>query len=454
MVKFKTLYVCEKCGAESPRWSGQCATCGEWNCLQEDVVAAETIKKKTNVSVPVLTTKEFSQISTTTQRTLSGIEEFDRVLGGGFVEDSITLLTGDPGIGKSTIALQAAVHIGKKEKTLYISGEESVEQIAQRAVRCGLSSDGISFANASNIHEIIATIDAMHPKLVVIDSIQVISDTDIPAASGTLSQIRAVTEQCMHIAKTKKIPIILIGHVTKTGEFSGPQLLAHLVDTVLFLEGERYHTFRLLRTTKNRFGATDEVGVFEMTEKGLEQVKNPSAAFLEGRADIPIGSAIIPSIEGTRPFLIELQALMTLSSYSAPKRTASGIDLNRVHLMIAVVEKFSGLKLSQYDSFVNVVGGFKLSDPAADLALCMALASSRKQIPLPKTLAVIGEVGLSGEIRTVSNIQKRVTECEKLGFTNILMPLSQQKSIQTKKANLIGVKTVQESLQRAFEANL
>lgn len=371
------------------------------------------------------------------QRLVTRISEFDRVLGGGFMTDSLVLLVGDPGIGKSTLTLQICskmAEIGRK--VLYFSGEESAEQISDRANRLKIKAP-IHLLNLNNLDSLLATIEAEKPGFVVVDSVQVMSGDDIAGQAGSISQVRYVTEQLMQVSKTKNIPILLIGHVNKEGNLAGPQVLTHLVDTVLFLEGDRFHQFRLLRATKNRFGAVDEVGVFSMAEEGLIEVTNPSALFLEGRSDNPIGSVIVPVLEGTRTFLVEVQALTSYTHFGYPKRTASGIDLNRLNIIIAVLERYAKIKLDSSDVFINVVGGLKLSEPAIDLAVAMAIASSKLQKPLPSDLAVMGEVGLSGEVRNIPQTEKRIKEAEKLGFKQILSS-KQVKSVAQALAELFG----------------
>ncbi|MBU1017415.1 DNA repair protein RadA [Patescibacteria group bacterium] len=418
-MKLKTIYLCTKCGAESPKWGGQCLGCGSWNTLVEDVV---NIGKKEKVisSMAIKPTITIKHTSKKNQRLFTEIAEFDRVVGGGFMSDSVVLLAGDPGIGKSTLTLQICDRMaGIGQKVLYFSGEESVDQITDRANRLG-AKNPISVLNLNSLESILATIQSEKPGFVVVDSVQVMSSEELVSQAGSISQVRYVTEQLMQVAKSQNIPILLIGHVNKEGNLAGPQVLTHLVDTVLFLEGDRFHQFRLLRTTKNRFGAVDEVGVFAMEEKGLIEVKNPSALFLEGRAENPIGSVIVPVLEGTRTFLVEVQALTSYTHFGYPKRTASGIDINRLNIILAVLERYASIKLDNTDVFVNVVGGLKLSEPAVDLAVVMAIASSKTKKPLPPDLAVMGEIGLSGEVRNVIQMEKRLKEAEKLGFKKIL----------------------------------
>ncbi len=427
-MKLKTIYICTKCNTEAPKWGGQCLGCNSWNTLVEDVVNVGK-KEKSISAVAAKPTISIENIEIKKERLVTGISEFDRVVGGGFVSDSMALLVGDPGIGKSTLTLQICdrmAAIGRK--VLYFSGEESVDQISSRAKRLKIKNP-INLLNLNSLESILATIEAEKPGFVVVDSVQVMASDEVASQAGSISQVRYVTEQLMQVAKQKNIPILLIGHVNKEGNLAGPQVLTHLVDTVLFLEGDRFHQFRLLRATKNRFGAVDEVGVFQMNEKGLEEVKNPSALFLEGRAEDPVGSVIVPVLEGTRTFLVEVQALTSYAQSDYLKRTASGIDLNRLNIIIAVLERYTKIKLDSSNVFVNVVGGLKLNEPAVDLAVAMAIASSKTKKTLPSNLAVMGEIGLSGEIRNVSQMDKRIKEAEKLGFKQILS-FSQAKTVE------------------------
>ncbi len=418
-MKLKQIYVCSKCSAESSKWSGQCYKCNSWNTLVEDVINVSKNDKKLRHTSNVKPKIVLSDIPIKEKRLMTGIGEFDRVVGGGFMEDSLVLMVGDPGIGKSTLTLQVCDKMAKNSSVLYCSGEESIQQISSRAKRLD-AKNPISIINVNNLESILATIESEKPGFVVVDSVQVMSSEDLPSQAGSISQVRYVAEQLMQVAKSQKIPILLIGHVTKDGQLAGPQVLTHLVDTVLYLEGDNHHQFRLLRTTKNRFGTIDEVGVFNMDEKGLTEVKNPSALFLDGRAENPIGSVIVPILEGTRTFLVEVQALTSYTQFGYPKRTASGFDAKRLDIIIAVLNRYGNMKLDSSDVFVNVVGGLKLNEPAADLAVAMAIASSKLQKPLPSDLAIMGEVGLSGEVRNISQMKKRVNEAKKLGFTKIL----------------------------------
>ena len=421
-MRLKTIYICSKCNTESPKWSGQCLKCGAWNTLVEDVVDIDPKKQVIRQAAAIQSSVAITDVKLKEKRLVTKIGEFDRVLGGGFIDDAVVLLVGDPGIGKSTLTLQICNQMADLGRSvLYFSGEESVGQISVRAQRLKLKQP-INLVNQNSLESIIATIEQEKPGFIVVDSVQVIASEMLNGQAGSISQVRYVTEQLMQIAKSQKIPLLLIGHVTKEGNLAGPQVLTHLVDTVLYLEGDRFHQFRLLRATKNRFGAVDEVGVFTMAEQGLQEVKNPSALFLEGRAKNPIGSAIVPVLEGTRTFLVEVQALTSYTNFGYPKRTASGFDLNRLNIILAVLNRYAKLKLDSSDVFINVVGGLKLSEPAADLAVAMAIASSKLQKPLPADLVIMGEVGLSGEVRIVSQLEKRLKEAKKLGFNQIISP--------------------------------
>ncbi|MCF7845651.1 MAG: DNA repair protein RadA [Candidatus Peribacteraceae bacterium] len=417
----KSAFVCEKCGARSPRWAGQCAACGEWNSLVEEAVEAKIFGQKERPVGKISKPETAEKLAATSlTRITTGFTEADRVLGGGIVPGSLILLGGEPGIGKSTLTLQLAAKFAESAgKTLLVSGEESAEQIALRAVRLKNSHPKLHILSENTLENLLATAEAEKPKLLIVDSVQVFASLESSSMSGSIPQIRLVTERLLRFAKKTRTPIILIGHVTKDGDLAGPRLLAHLVDVVLTLEGDPHRDFRILRTSKNRFGATSEVGVFEMRENGLIEVKNPSAAFLEGRAENPVGSCVAVTVEGTRPLLVEVQALTSPSVFGYPKRTASGFDLNRLQLIVAVLQKHTGIKLDSSDVFVNVVGGFRLREPAADLAIALAIASSKSKIPLNPNLAAFGELGLTGEIRSVSQSDKRAREAKKMGFQEL-----------------------------------
>ncbi|MBI5412429.1 DNA repair protein RadA [Candidatus Peregrinibacteria bacterium] len=444
-MKLKTIYICSKCGAESPKWAGQCFKCQAWNTLVEDVVDLSPQKMAMSQARPAKVEIAITNVKFKDTRFETGISELDRVLGGGFVRDSVVLLAGDPGIGKSTLTLQVcAQYAAKNKKVLYLSGEESIEQISGRAERLKITSP-CALLNENNLETILATLSAEKPDFAVIDSVQVMASEQIPSQAGSVSQIRYVTEQLMQFAKANKVSLLLIGHVTKDGQLAGPQVLTHLVDTVLYLEGDAYHNFRLLKSAKNRFGAVDEVGVFTMEEQGMIPVKNPSAIFLEGRSKNPIGSIVFPTVEGTRAFLVEVQALTAYTQFGYPKRTADGFPINRLNIIIAALNRYAQLKLDSSDIFVNVVGGLKLDEPAADLAVAMAIVSSKSQKAVPEDLFIFGEMGLSGEVRSVMHLEKRLKEAEKLGFKKAIIPFVAKLS----KTNLqiVAVRTVAEAVK-------
>lgn len=428
-MKLKTIHICQKCNYESSKWIGQCPDCNAWNSFIEDVInigksangLSQTPRiKNLQASSPIaLSISPSDKNQSQCQQISTQISEFDRVLGGGIVPGSLTLLSGEPGIGKSTLTLQIINNIAKNHDVLLVSGEESISQISSRAQRLGLTSN-IPAINEFNLEVILETIKKSKPKFVIIDSIQVISSMDIPSTSGSISQVRYCTERIMEMAKSTSTSVFLIGHVTKTGNLAGPRVMEHLVDTVLQLEGDRFHEFRILKSAKNRYGSTNEVGIFEMNENGLVEVTNPSEQFLEGRKPDAIGSVITVAMEGTRPFLVEVQALVSTTPFGYPKRTANGFDLNRLQILIAVIEKYGKMNLQNQDVFINIVGGIKLKEPAADLAVVIAIASSLSKKTIGNTTAVYGEVGLSGELRKVNHSDKRSSEAKKLGLTKII----------------------------------
>lgn len=421
MVKIKSSYICADCGYESPKWIGKCPDCSAWNSFNEQKIDTSKSASKINTHAREVTPLVLTDIKE--KRINLKMNEINRVLGGGIMEGSLMLLTGEPGIGKSTLTLQICEQLtGGTAKVLYISGEESQNQIASRAKRLGIESERISFLAETNLDTIIATVRTFKPDFIVVDSVQVMHSSDLTSFAGSIGQIRYTAEQFMEYAKTHNVPTLLIGHVTKDGNIAGPRVLEHLVDTVLYLEGDRYKQFRILRSQKNRFGSTNEIGIFEMTENGLQEVSNPSAGFLEGRKDNAYGSAITVTMEGTRPLLVEVQALCNLTPFGYPKRTSTGFDINRAQLLISVLQKYARINLANQDIFVNVVGGMRLNDPACDLGVLMAIASSFLQKTIPSNMCFIGEVGLSGEIRSVTNIDKRLKEAKKLGFKKIITP--------------------------------
>jgi DNA repair protein RadA/Sms len=424
MAKARVQFVCQTCGATYPRWAGQCRDCGEWNTMVETVVQARKEPAASRTWMQISQPQQLPDIQADQfQRLPVANAELARVLGGGIVPGSVVLVGGDPGIGKSTLLLQASAQLANGPKpVLYISGEESVHQIKMRADRLGLQQSALYVVSEVSLDQILGHIEQLAPRLVVVDSIQAISSEELESSAGSVSQVKACATALLRLAKANAIPMFLVGHVTKAGAIAGPRVLEHIVDAVLYLEGDRFHTYRLLRGVKNRFGSTHEVGVFEMTEQGMVEVANPSEAFLAERLPDTAGSTIAVTMEGTRPLLVEIQALASTTSFGQPRRTANGVDFNRLLLLVAVLSKRVGLRLFDQDVFVNVVGGLRISEPAADLALALAIASSFQNRPLPADMAAVGEVGLSGEIRTVSHLSRRLNEAAKLGFRRCIVP--------------------------------
>lgn len=448
MAKNKTIFVCSECGNESSKWLGKCPACQAWNSFYEQKIVEtknKEIKDKT-ISIPQ---KLNSYEAKETLRINTGFNELNRVLGGGLVKGSLVLLGGEPGIGKSTLILQICDKIKGDGKVLYVSGEESAEQIKLRADRLNINNEDILFLGETDIDLVNEAIININPKLVIIDSIQTMYSDDITAAAGSVSQVREITSQVMRVCKSKGITTIIIGHVTKDGNIAGPRVLEHMVDTVLYLEGERYFSYRILRGVKNRFGSTNEIGMFEMKEEGMCEITNPSNILISERDDNPAGSCIVSSMEGTRPILVELQALTSQTVFGYPKRTANGIDFNRLSLLIAVLEKKAGLNLGSQDVYLNVVGGLKINEPSIDLGIMMATASSFKNIPIPKDMIIIGEVGLTGEVRRINLIEKRIKEAEKLGFKSCIIPESNKKDLKDKyKLDIICVRNINDAMKK------
>lgn len=430
-MKLKTLYVCQNCAFQSTKWMGKCPECDSWNTFAEETVnVGKDDKKIANVIRSATPQKihNFNSTGKTKDRIMTEISEFDSVAGGGIVEGSLILMSGEPGIGKSTLTLQVLEKVAaKKEKVLYVTGEESIEQVSDRAKRLGLARENMSLLYESNIENILLAVQNEKPSFLVIDSIQVMYSSSLEAMAGTISQVRFVAETIMQTIKTLGIATLLIGHVNKEGNIAGPKVLEHLVDAVLLLEGERDHNLRLLRAIKNRYGSVNEVGIFEMTSRGMEELKNPAERVLESRPKNAIGSCLTMTLEGNRPLLMEVQALCTTSLFGYPKRTASGFDRNRLELLIAVMQKYTNLNLADQDIYVNVVGGLQLKDPAADLAICMAIASSFNKKALDEKLIAFGEIGLSGEIRRALRHEDREKAVGKLGF----LALESQKNIKS-----------------------
>lgn len=451
MVKTKTFYVCQQCGYTSPRWEGKCSNCQEWNSMVEEMDTPKGSKQSAHVltSDPVLLKDIASQSD---QRYLTDIIELDRVLGGGLVRGSVTLIGGDPGIGKSTLSLQIGCTLSQKDlKVLYVSGEESVKQTALRADRISSKDkQSLYIVNQVDLNVILEHIRRMKPDVVVIDSIQVVYHPDISSAPGSVSQVRECSSVLTHTAKSLGMALFIIGHVTKEGMIAGPRVLEHIVDTVLYFEGERYSSFRILRAIKNRFGSTNEMGVFEMTGQGLIEVSNPSEIFLAERPKDVSGSVVVPIIEGTRPFLVEVQGLVSRSSFSMVRHKAQGFDANRMALLIAVLEKRLRLDLHDKDIFLNVVGGVKIVDPSADLAVALAIASALLDKTVPHDVAVVGEVGLSSEVRSVSQLPLRINEAEKLGFKKCIVPnnnLKGKADLKLESIEVVAVGTLKEALE-------
>ncbi|MCP8618073.1 DNA repair protein RadA [Salirhabdus salicampi] len=451
MAKNKIKYVCQECGYESAKWMGKCPACQEWNTMVE-----EKEPKKGSRSFQTGTQNKHSKpeaitsITTTKEpRVLSEMPELNRVLGGGIVPGSLVLIGGDPGIGKSTLLLQLSSQLAdKKLKVLYISGEESVRQTKLRADRLAIKSENLYILAETNLEEVSGAINDMEPSFVVIDSIQTVYNDDITSAPGSVAQVRECTSELMKIAKGKGIPIFIVGHVTKEGSIAGPRLLEHMVDSVLYFEGERHHTFRILRSVKNRFGSTHEMGIFEMKEEGLREVRNPSEIFLEERSEGVAGSTVVASMEGTRPVLVEIQALISPTSFGNPRRMATGLNQSRVPLLMAVLEKRAGLLLQNQDAYVKVAGGVKLDEPAIDLAVAVSIASSFRDQSTKPDDVLIGEVGLTGEVRRVSRIEQRVQEAAKLGFKRAIIPSKNRTGLTVPASiEVIGVQSVQEALK-------
>lgn len=445
----KTVYFCQECGNESPKWLGQCPVCGAWNSFVEEVVE-KTSSKAQREKRDVRPTHLSEIISSDEKRISSGMPELDRVLGGGIVKGSMVLVGGDPGIGKSTLLLQVCRNLcSRKVDVLYVSGEESLQQIKIRADRMGTFDDQLSLLCETNLDIIRSVIDRSRPRVLVIDSIQTMYSETVGSAPGSVSQVRESTAVLMQIAKGMNITVFIVGHVTKEGLVAGPRVLEHMVDTVLYFEGDRHAAYRVLRGVKNRFGSTDEIGVFEMCQNGLQEVANPSAFMLNGKPKGASGSVVACSIEGTRPILVEIQALVCHSNFNMPRRTAAGCDYNRVNLLMAVIEKRAGLRLAESDAYINIAGGIRMNEPAVDLGIVLAIISSYKEMPVPDDLICFGEVGLSGEVRAVNLADQRIAEAAKLGFSRVIMPKVNLSGIRGKysQLDLVGVENVQEAMR-------
>ena len=447
-MKAKTIFVCNECGYESAKWMGKCPACNSWNTFFEEKLSTKVESGKREKKIQEAPKPLNSFVGQDAQRTSTGYAELDRVLGGGLVKGSLVLVGGEPGIGKSTLILQLCDKVKGEGKVLYVSGEESAEQIKLRADRLNIKNDDILFLGETDIDIIDQNIEELNPKLVIIDSMQTMYSEDISSAPGSVSQVREITSRIMKISKSRKITTIIIGHVTKDGNIAGPRVLEHMVDTVLYIEGERYFSYRMIRGVKNRFGSTNEVGMFEMQEKGMVEITNPSSILISEREDNPSGSVVVATVEGTRPLLVELQALVTQSVFGLPRRTANGIDYNRLTLLVAVMEKKAGFMLGNQDVYLNVVGGLKVNEPALDLGIILATASSFKNVSIPKGVIALGEVGLTGEVRTINMMEKRLKEAERLGFKKCIIPENNKKLLkESYKLDIIGVKNINEAMK-------
>jgi DNA repair protein RadA/Sms len=450
----KTIFSCQACGYQTPKWMGRCPDCGQWQTFVEEIQTAKSAQE----SVRLLGSSQTTPVSIVDipldheDRLLTGLKEFDRVLGGGLVSGTLVLIGGDPGIGKSTLMLQALYGIAEKDsKVLYVSGEESIRQMRIRSRRLSSVSSGLMVVSENDIQSILLMAETVQPKVMVIDSIQTMFNPELTSAPGSISQVRESTMKLMLMAKKTGMPVFLVGHVTKDGAIAGPRLLEHMVDTVLYFEGDQNHVFRILRAVKNRFGSTNEIGVFEMNENGLNEVSNPSAVFLAERPVNVPGSIVTASMEGTRPILVELQALASSSSFGNPRRTILGIDQNRVALLVAVMEKKLGMHLMGHDIFINVAGGVKIDEPAADMGIVAAVASSFLDRPVRQGTVILGEIGLTGEVRAIGQIETRIAEAIKMGFNRCLLPQSNVKRTTGMKGiQLVGVKNVAEAMEELF----
>jgi len=452
MNSIRKKFVCQNCGYESIQWLGKCPSCGQWNSFAEEFEKKEKNKsyKQRSEITPVNISIINEKVINKAFKLKTNIKEFDRVLGGGLISGSIVLIAGDPGIGKSTLVLQAVANL--KEKVIYVTGEESLEQISLRSSRLKIKNENLFILPETNLNQILEILEKEKPSVVVIDSIQTIYRDELESSPGTIGQIRECTSALMDFAKKNNIAIIIIGHITKDGLIAGPKALEHIVDTVIQFSGEKNYSFRILRAIKNRFGSTNEIGIFEMHEDGLKEVENPSQVFLAEREYGASGSVVTSIIEGTRPILVEVQALVTPSGYGMAQRVTTGFDSRRLSILLAVIEKRLNFKLSQQNVFLNIAGGVEIDEPAADLAVCCAIISSIKDIPADSLSCVVGEVGLGGEIRSINNLEKRIQEAQKLGFNKIITP-NQKVNLNLKelKINVVQIKTLKEAIKEILE---
>ncbi len=452
MAKSKTIYVCSECGYETPRWLGRCPDCGNWNTLQEQAPQAtfaapeRKLKRAPGSDAEALRIDQIPDDALS--RIPSGIEELDRVLGGGIVEGSLVLVGGDPGIGKSTLLTQVCANLSRRDiSVLYVSGEESARQIKMRANRLGASSSGFYVLSENDLNTVEKRMDQLAPRIMVVDSIQTMYLPEMASAPGSVSQVRECASRLMRLAKLSNCSVFLVGHVTKEGAIAGPRILEHMVDAVLYFEGDRQHQYRLLRAVKNRFGSVNELGMFEMTSEGMAEVQNASEALLSERAHNASGSVIMCAIEGSRPLLTDVQALVATTVFGNPRRMASGVDQGRLALLLAVLEKRAGMRLYDKDVYINIAGGMSLTEPAADLALCAAIASSFRNRPAEGNWAVMGEVGLAGEVRAVPQAERRIVECMRLGFDQVLLPKGNLCNLKIPDGmRVVGVETVSQAV--------
>lgn len=450
MAKVKSTYVCSECGYESPKWFGKCPSCGEWNTMNEELSTSSAVITKGSTAVSQV--MALGDITGDVEKRIStGINEFDRVLGGGIVLGSLVLISGDPGIGKSTILLQICEHLGKSNKVLYVSGEESASQIKLRANRLGVTTDNLYILPQTDVVTIISSIKEQKPDVVIIDSIQTMVYDEVSSSAGSVTQVRECTNIFMHTAKGMGIPIFVVGHVNKDGAIAGPKVLEHIVDTVLYFEGERNYSYRILRSAKNRFGSTNEIGVFEMRGNGLKEVLNPSLMMISGRPKNTSGTCVACTMEGSRPILAEVQGLVCATGFGTPRRMSTGFDYNRMSMLLAVLEKRAGYFFNNMDAYVNVIGGLKLDEPAADLTVALALVSSLKDTAVGDNILAFGEVGLAGEIRAVNNCEQRINEAYRLGFERCIIPFHNYKSLPDKLKATVDIVPVR-NIREAFSA--
>ena len=448
--KAKTVYVCSSCGFESPRWGGKCPSCGEWNTLSEEVRAPQRAAASGSAAGRAADVRSLRDIHPEgEQRTRTGLSELDRVLGGGIVRGALMLIGGDPGIGKSTLLLQICEHVGREMSILYVSGEESQRQIKLRADRLGVQSDSLSVLCETDMETVIGAMQGHRPDLLILDSIQTMCLADISSSPGSVTQVRECTAAVMRAAKAADIPVFIVGHVNKDGAIAGPKVMEHIVDCVLYFEGDPHTSYRMLRCVKNRYGATNEIGVFEMRDRGLAEVENPSMMLLSGRPVNVSGTCVACVMEGTRPVLSEIQALATKTSFPSPRRTASGFDYNRMYLLLAVLEKRAGYAFYNQDVYINIIGGLKLDETACDLPVCIALASSLLDLPVDEKTIAIGEVGLGGEVRSVTHLETRLREAQRVGFDTAIVPKHNLKMIDPSQfpgLKLVGVSYLREAI--------